>query len=216
MSSSCSLSTRALASTTSRPPSTSGRCQQQSNANPASPAQPPMPTAIGHRRRRRRWQISAASSSSTSTSAASRAATDLPDPFPGPRPRGPRRQALLRNKKALDGASLRVPQGHLHILLGPNGCGKSTLLRALGGLLPLRLRGGARPGAQRLRVPEPGPPGRASDRWRRRGLRARQAGPPRRRRREEGRGGVEGVGLGGGSRRGPCTRSRGARSSAWR
>lgn len=41
------------------------------------------------------------------------------------------------SKRALDGATLAVPQGHLHVLVGPNGCGKSTLLRALGGLLPL-------------------------------------------------------------------------------
>ena len=39
--------------------------------------------------------------------------------------------------QALRGATLSVPPGHLHILLGPNGCGKSTLLRALGGLQPL-------------------------------------------------------------------------------
>lgn len=39
--------------------------------------------------------------------------------------------------QALRGATLAVPPGHLHILLGPNGCGKSTLLRALGGLQPL-------------------------------------------------------------------------------
>lgn len=35
----------------------------------------------------------------------------------------------------LKGASLEVPRGQLHVLLGPNGCGKSTMLRVLGGLL---------------------------------------------------------------------------------
>lgn len=41
------------------------------------------------------------------------------------------------SKRALRGASLTVPRGTLHILLGPNGCGKSTLLRAVGGLATL-------------------------------------------------------------------------------
>ena len=36
--------------------------------------------------------------------------------------------------QVLAGASLQVPRGSLHMLLGPNGCGKSTLLRILGGL----------------------------------------------------------------------------------
>ena len=40
----------------------------------------------------------------------------------------------------LEGTSLQVPRGRLHMLLGPNGCGKSTLLRLLGGLL--RANGG--------------------------------------------------------------------------
>jgi energy-coupling factor transporter ATP-binding protein EcfA2 len=40
------------------------------------------------------------------------------------------------DREVLAGVDLRVPRGHLHMLLGPNGCGKSTLLRALGGLLP--------------------------------------------------------------------------------
>jgi energy-coupling factor transporter ATP-binding protein EcfA2 len=44
--------------------------------------------------------------------------------------------------EVLAGVDLRVPRGHLHMLLGPNGCGKSTLLRALGGLLPPAPRAG--------------------------------------------------------------------------
>jgi energy-coupling factor transporter ATP-binding protein EcfA2 len=39
------------------------------------------------------------------------------------------------DREVLSGVDLRVPRGHLHMLLGPNGCGKSTLLRALGGLV---------------------------------------------------------------------------------
>ncbi|XP_062207002.1 ABC transporter I family member 10-like [Phragmites australis] len=35
----------------------------------------------------------------------------------------------------LKGCSLRVPQGQLWMLLGPNGCGKSTLLKVLAGFL---------------------------------------------------------------------------------
>ena len=75
---------------------------------------------------------------STSTSAASSSSLDLPPPSPGLALEALDARLSFGNKKALDGASLRVPEGHLHILLGPNGCGKSTLLRALGGLLPLR------------------------------------------------------------------------------
>ena len=78
------------------------------------------------------------SSLSTSTSAASSSSLDLPPPSPGLALEALDARLSFGNKKALDGASLRVPEGHLHILLGPNGCGKSTLLRALGGLLPLR------------------------------------------------------------------------------
>ncbi|PRW61516.1 ABC transporter I family member chloroplastic [Chlorella sorokiniana] len=37
-------------------------------------------------------------------------------------------------KRVLDSASLEVPRGCLHMLLGANGCGKSTLLRVLAGL----------------------------------------------------------------------------------
>ena len=88
-----------------------------------------------HHRRRRPTVIS---SLSTSTSAASSSSLDLPPPSPGLALEALDARLSFGNKKALDGASLRVPEGHLHILLGPNGCGKSTLLRALGGLLPLR------------------------------------------------------------------------------
>lgn len=88
-----------------------------------------------HHRRRRPTAIS---SLSTSTSAASSSSLDLPTPSPGLALEALDARLSFGNKKALDGASLRVPEGHLHILLGPNGCGKSTLLRALGGLLPLR------------------------------------------------------------------------------
>jgi len=38
------------------------------------------------------------------------------------------------DSEALRGASLSVPAGTLHMLLGRNGCGKSTLLRACAGL----------------------------------------------------------------------------------
>ena len=38
--------------------------------------------------------------------------------------------------KALDGLSLRVPQGSLYGLLGPNGSGKTTFLNLLAGVLP--------------------------------------------------------------------------------
>ncbi|PSC74300.1 ABC transporter I family member chloroplastic [Micractinium conductrix] len=38
------------------------------------------------------------------------------------------------NKQVLNTASLAVPRGSFHMLLGANGCGKSTLLRVLAGL----------------------------------------------------------------------------------
>lgn len=50
-------------------------------------------------------------------------------------------------REVLQGCSVRVRAGHLHMLLGPNGCGKSTLLRTLAGLLT--------PSAGRLAVAAP-------------------------------------------------------------
>ncbi len=38
--------------------------------------------------------------------------------------------------KALDGLSLAVKRGEMHIIVGPDGAGKSTLLRILAGILP--------------------------------------------------------------------------------
>lgn len=96
-------------------------------------------------RRRRRPAMTMISSSSTSSASPSSAAfSSAPEEDPLPPSRGlaieavDARLSFFTGKKALDGATLRVPEGHLHILLGPNGCGKSTLLRALGGLLPLQ------------------------------------------------------------------------------
>lgn len=40
-----------------------------------------------------------------------------------------------QHMQVLADASLAVPPGSFHMLLGPNGCGKSTLLRILGGLM---------------------------------------------------------------------------------
>ncbi len=37
---------------------------------------------------------------------------------------------------ALDGVSMKVPEGSLYTVIGPNGSGKSTLMRAIMGLLP--------------------------------------------------------------------------------
>lgn len=39
------------------------------------------------------------------------------------------------DKAAVDGLTLRIPQGEFHALLGPNGAGKTTTLRIVAGLL---------------------------------------------------------------------------------
>ena len=45
--------------------------------------------------------------------------------------------AVRRNRDSLlDGVTLSVQRGHLHVIVGPNGAGKSTLLRAVLGLIP--------------------------------------------------------------------------------
>jgi len=41
-----------------------------------------------------------------------------------------------REVTALEGVSLRVPQGAITTVVGPSGCGKTTLLRLAAGLLP--------------------------------------------------------------------------------
>jgi iron complex transport system ATP-binding protein len=46
-----------------------------------------------------------------------------------------------QSRPALDGVSMRVPEGCLYCVLGPNGSGKSTLMRALVG--PLSVASGA-------------------------------------------------------------------------
>jgi zinc transport system ATP-binding protein len=44
---------------------------------------------------------------------------------------------VRRNREALlDGISLRVQRGSIHVLVGPNGAGKSTLISAILGLIP--------------------------------------------------------------------------------
>lgn len=53
----------------------------------------------------------------------------------------------LGKAQVLSGCSLRVPEGQLWMLLGPNGCGKSTLLKVLAGLL--------QPDSGRIRVDAP-------------------------------------------------------------
>ncbi|CAI5463138.1 unnamed protein product [Closterium sp. Yama58-4] len=56
-------------------------------------------------------------------------------------------QAASVSRRVLRECSLRVPEGQLWMLLGPNGCGKSTLLKVLAGLL--------QPNSGRLRVDAP-------------------------------------------------------------
>ena len=41
----------------------------------------------------------------------------------------------FRNKKAVDGISLRVPKGTVFGFLGPNGAGKTTTLMMMAGVL---------------------------------------------------------------------------------
>ena len=41
------------------------------------------------------------------------------------------------SKAVLKNVNLKVPKGHLHMLLGRNGSGKSTFLESLAGLLPV-------------------------------------------------------------------------------
>lgn len=61
------------------------------------------------------------------------------------------------HRRALDGVTMRVPDGALYAVLGPNGSGKSTLMRALLGLV--------RPEEGQVRVG-----GRATEEWTRRSL----------------------------------------------
>ena len=54
-------------------------------------------------------------------------------------------------KRALDGISMRVPEGELYAVLGPNGSGKSTLMRALLGTV-VPEAGAARIGGKNTRA----------------------------------------------------------------
>ncbi len=64
-------------------------------------------------------------------------------PFPALAPAAPRLEARdlvlgYGAEPVVDGLSLRVLEGAITAVIGPNGCGKSTLLRALGRLLAPR------------------------------------------------------------------------------
>ena len=121
---------RASSTNSQTPWMTSPRCRQPS-ARVAAAA----PASFQCRWRRRRPTV--ISSSTSSSASPLDLDLDLP-PSRGLAIEAINAKLSFGNKKALDGATLLVPRGHLHVLLGPNGCGKSTLLRALGGLLPLR------------------------------------------------------------------------------
>ncbi|GAA0306148.1 ABC transporter ATP-binding protein [Rhodovulum strictum] len=49
----------------------------------------------------------------------------------------------VAGKPVLDGITLHLPPGELHVLLGPNGSGKSSLLASILGLPPYRITRGA-------------------------------------------------------------------------
>ena len=70
------------------------------------------------------WRLAAASSAAAAATAAAISLEGLSLTFTG---RG-------ISKRVLDSASLDVPRGSFHMLLGANGCGKSTLLRVVAGL----------------------------------------------------------------------------------
>ena len=53
----------------------------------------------------------------------------MPDTAPPPLVELDAASVLRGDRRALDGVSLRLPQGRHTALLGPNGCGKSTLLQ---------------------------------------------------------------------------------------
>ncbi|MBO1416728.1 ABC transporter ATP-binding protein [Streptomyces sp. FH025] len=63
---------------------------------------------------------------------------------PAPRPPAPRLEArgltlAYEARTVVEGLDVRIPDGRVTVIVGPNACGKSTLLRALGRLLkPVR------------------------------------------------------------------------------
>lgn len=109
---------------------------QRAVAASAARAAPLLPAAPHAKRRRR------AAATAPTASAAAEQQQQRPTPLQGAVVPGPNAidvrglRVRLGDREVLSGVDLRVPRGHLHMLLGPNGCGKSTLLRALGGLLP--------------------------------------------------------------------------------